>query len=169
MHGVFADAQHGGQFAATPVRRPVVGLSPRGRQDAGAQSGSQHTGLLAGMIGVQSIESGLPEALLPTNDGGRRGLELSLDRIEGRPFRQHQNQLGAKHVSGGQRTGLGDAAEVGMLLLGEQDLAANGHDSLDANSLVMVTLRQATSVGPEVGLGRSPLISCKPVCALPVS
>ena len=30
MHGVFADAQHGGQFAATPVRRPVVGLSPCG-------------------------------------------------------------------------------------------------------------------------------------------
>ena len=32
-----------------------------------------------------------------------------------------------------------------MLLLGEQDFAASGHDSLDANSLVMVTLRQATS------------------------
>jgi hypothetical protein len=32
-----------------------------------------------------------------------------------------------------------------MLLLGEQDFAATGHDSLDANSLVMVTLRQATS------------------------
>ncbi len=32
-----------------------------------------------------------------------------------------------------------------MLLLGEQDFAASGHDNLDANSLVMVTLRQATS------------------------
>jgi hypothetical protein len=32
-----------------------------------------------------------------------------------------------------------------MLLLGEQNFAANGHDSFDANSLVMVTLRQATS------------------------
>jgi len=31
-----------------------------------------------------------------------------------------------------------------MLLLGEQDFAASGHDSFDANSLVMVTLRQAT-------------------------
>src|SRR6266700_3134189 len=31
-----------------------------------------------------------------------------------------------------------------MLLLGEQDFAASGHDSLDANRLVMVTLRQAT-------------------------
>ena len=31
-----------------------------------------------------------------------------------------------------------------MLLLGEQDFAASGHDSFDANSLVMVTLRQST-------------------------
>src|SRR5271157_2188887 len=33
-----------------------------------------------------------------------------------------------------------------MLLLGEKDFAASGHDSFDANSLVMVTLRQATSI-----------------------
>jgi hypothetical protein len=69
IHGVFTDAQHGGQFAATPVRRPVAGLPPRGGQDAGAQSGSQHTGLLAGMIGVQSLVSlveaaGVESALL---------------------------------------------------------------------------------------------------------
>ena len=32
-----------------------------------------------------------------------------------------------------------------MLLLGEQNFAANDHDSFDANGLVMVTLRQATS------------------------
>jgi len=62
------------------------------------------------MISVQSFDSGLPEALLPANDGGRRGLELSRDRVERRAFRQHQNQLGAKHISGGQGTGLGDAA-----------------------------------------------------------
>ena len=110
MHSVLADAQPGGQFAATPVRGPVAGFFPRGGQDAGAQSGSQHTGLLAGMIGVQSLESVLPEALFPAHDGGRRGLELSLDRVEGRAFGQHQNQLGAKHISGGQSTGLGDAA-----------------------------------------------------------
>jgi hypothetical protein len=110
MHGVFADAQRGGQFAATPVRGPVARFSPRGRQDAGVQSRSQYTGLLAGMIGVQSFESVLPEALLPANDGGRRGLELLLDRVEGRPFCQHEDQLGAKHVSGRQSTGLGDAA-----------------------------------------------------------
>jgi len=32
----------------------------------------------------------------------------------------------------GQRTRLGNAAEVGMLLLGEQDFAASGHDSYSA-------------------------------------
>lgn len=65
MHGVFADTQRGGQFAATPVRRPVAGFSARGGQDTGAQSRSQHTGHLAGMMGVQSLESVVPEALLP--------------------------------------------------------------------------------------------------------
>src|SRR6266849_851206 len=89
MHSVFADAQRGGQFAATPVRRPVAGFSARGGQDTGAQSRSQHTGHLAGMIGVQSLESVVPEALLPANDSGRRSLELSLDGVERRAFRQH--------------------------------------------------------------------------------
>ena len=32
-----------------------------------------------------------------------------------------------------------------MLLSGEQDFTAGSHDSFDGNSLVMVTLRQATS------------------------
>src|ERR1700687_1426762 len=41
-----------------------------------------------------------------------------------------------------------------MLLLGEQDFAASGHDSLDANSLVMVTLRQATSGTGRIQLTR---------------
>jgi hypothetical protein len=42
------------------VRGPVTRFSPRGRQDAGAQSRSQHTGLLPGMIGVQSLQSVYP-------------------------------------------------------------------------------------------------------------
>jgi len=78
----------------------------------------------------------------------RRGLELSLDSVEGRIFRQHQNQLGAKHVTGGQRTRLGDAAWMGMLFLGEQDFSAGSHNRGYANSLVMVTLRQATRKMP---------------------
>ena len=41
-----------------------------------------------------------------------------------------------------------------MLLRSEQDVAANGHDSFDANSLVMVTLRQASSM-PQIGIHRS--------------
>jgi hypothetical protein len=61
------------------------------------------------MIGVQSLQSVSPEALLPANDGGRRGLELSLNRVEGRAFFQHEDQFGAKHVFGRQSTGLGDA------------------------------------------------------------
>jgi hypothetical protein len=111
------------------VRGSVAGFSPRGVQNAGAQSGSQYTRLLAGMIGVQPIEPVVPEALLPANDGGRRGLELSLDRAERHAFPQHQNQLGAKHISGGQRTRL-------------------------ANSLVMVTLLQATSASSSAELPR---------------
>jgi hypothetical protein len=39
MHGIFADVQCRGQLAATPVRGAVTGLSPRGGQDTGAQSG----------------------------------------------------------------------------------------------------------------------------------
>ncbi len=35
-----------------------------------------------------------------------------------------------------------------MLLLGEQDFAASGHNSFDAKNLVMVALRQATSTSP---------------------
>jgi hypothetical protein len=92
------------------MRGPVARFFPRDRQDAGAQRGSQHTGLLAGMISVQPLESVLPEALLPANDGGRRGLELSLDRAEGGTLCQHEDQLGAKHISGRKSTGLGDAA-----------------------------------------------------------
>jgi len=38
------------------------------------------------MVGIQSFESVLPEALLPANDGGRRGLELFLDGTKGRAF-----------------------------------------------------------------------------------
>ena len=69
---------------------------------------------------------------------------VSLDGVEGCAFSQHEDQLGAKHLPDRQSTGLRDAAWVGVLLFGEQDFAASGHDSMDANSLVMVTLWQAT-------------------------
>ena len=41
---------------------------------------------------LRALESVLPEALLPANDGGRRGLELSPDRVEGGAFCQHEDQ-----------------------------------------------------------------------------
>jgi len=110
MHGIFADAQHRGQFAATLVRGPVAGFFPSARQNAGAQSRTEHIGFLAGMIGVQSFESGLPETLLPANDRRCSGLRPLLDGVERRAFGQQQDQPGAKHVAGGQRSGLGDAA-----------------------------------------------------------
>jgi len=112
------------------------------------------------MTGVESIEPALLEAPLPTQDRGRGGLEMPFDGVEGCALRQQQDQFGAKHVSGGQRTGLGNAAEVGVLLPGEQDLAASSHDCLDATRLVMVTLRQATSMGGWISQSLSqPLIA----------
>src|SRR2546426_548862 len=97
------------------------------------------------MIGVQSFQSRLPEALLPANDGGCSGLELLLDRAKGHAFGQHQNQLGTKYIAGRQSTRLRDAAELRLLLRGEIDVTTGGHARFDASSLVMVTLRQATS------------------------
>src|ERR1035438_8375476 len=45
-----------------------------------------------------------------------------------------------------------------MLLLGEQDFAATGHDSFDANAIVMVTLRQSASEAELAGAGLGTLI-----------
>src|ERR1039458_7506812 len=47
-----------------------------------------------------------------------------------------------------------------MLLWSKQEFAATGHDSFDANSLVMVTLRQATS------LSSSSIVSSLIVCRM---
>jgi len=92
---------------------------------------------------VVALNEGLRRKKALWRAAGRKELE-SIARARWATRRQ----LGAKHVSSGQRTRLGDAAEVGMLLLGEQDFAASGHDSFHANSLVMVTLRQSTSPAP---------------------
>src|SRR5438552_12311337 len=60
----------------------------------------------------------------------------------------------------------GRARDWAMLLrsdcccLGEQDFAASSHDSFDANSLVMVTLRQVTS-SVRVGFARWPELQTK--------
>ena len=51
-----------------------------------------------------------------------------------------------------------------MLLLGENDFATSGHDSFDASSLVMVTLRQATRTGQFVRPGLELRTRCLPEC-----
>ena len=48
------------------------------------------------MIGIEPIESGLEEALLPTDDGGSTGLQPTLDGVEGCSFGHHQDDPGAK-------------------------------------------------------------------------
>jgi len=70
MHSVFADPQRCRQFAATPRRGTVAGFLAGGRQNPGpAKPESSTRGLLAGMIGVEPVEPGFEEALLPADDG----------------------------------------------------------------------------------------------------
>ena len=62
MHGVFTDAQRCRQLAATPVCGSIAGFFARSGQNPGPQGRCQHAGLLAGMIGIQSVESGIGSA-----------------------------------------------------------------------------------------------------------
>ena len=48
VHGVFADAQHGSELAATPMCRPVVGLSAGGGLDTGRRAGVSTLGCWPG-------------------------------------------------------------------------------------------------------------------------
>src|SRR5204863_231501 len=64
-----------------------------GRQNRGPQCRRQHRGLLAGMIGIEPIESGLKEALLPADDGRGTRLQSGLDGVEGSSLGQHQDEL----------------------------------------------------------------------------
>jgi hypothetical protein len=57
VHHIFADAQMGREFAATPVRRSVGWLFPSGGQNPGVQGGRQNARRLAGMIRVQSVDA----------------------------------------------------------------------------------------------------------------
>jgi hypothetical protein len=84
------------------------------------------------MVGVQPIQPEFEKALLPTNDGGSTGLQLTLDRVERASFGQHQDELGAKHVACRQGTRLRNAAEFGTLVMGERDFAIGRHTNLEA-------------------------------------
>jgi hypothetical protein len=49
---------------------------------------------------VQPIGSLRHKARLPTNDRGGSRLQPLLDLVEGEPFAEHQDQLGAEDISG---------------------------------------------------------------------
>src|SRR6202030_852254 len=145
MYRVLADAQRGRQFAATPMGGTVAGFLAGGRQNPGPQTRSQHRGLLAGMIGIEPVETGFEEALLPADDRGSTGLQPALNGIERGSLCQHQDEPGAKDVAGRQGARLSDAAEFRTLVAGEGHFAVCRHTNLEAYQLVMVTLRQSTS------------------------
>jgi hypothetical protein len=79
------------------------------------------------MIGIEPIEPGCEEALLPADNRGRTGLQAAFDRVEGSSFGQHQDEPGAKDVAGRQGTRLSNAAEFRTLVTGEGDFAAGRH------------------------------------------
>ena len=97
------------------------------------------------MVGVDTIQSRLQEALLPANDGWSTGLQPAFDGVEGCTFGQQEDQLGTEDVPGWQGTRLGNAAEFQLLLLSEPDFVACGYINLEAIEAVMATLRHATS------------------------
>ena len=79
------------------------------------------------MIGIEPIDSGLQKALFPANDRGSTGLQAAFDRVEGSSFGQHQDELGAKNITGRQRTGLRNAVEFQTLVCRERDFAVCRH------------------------------------------
>ena len=144
VHGVLADAQSGGQLAATPVRRAILGRLARGGKNPRPQLGRQHRGLLSRMRRIQPVEPRSQKALFPAADGWRGGSQPQLDGTVLCAFRQHQDQFGAKDIPSRQRSGLGNAAQLQLLVFGEKyDVA--GHIRLDVIALVKFTLRQSTS------------------------
>jgi len=93
-----ADSERCRQFAATPSVEPSLGFL-RVADRIRARKAGVRTWPSAGMIGIEPIESGLEEALLPADDGGSTGLQPALNGIEGGSFCQHQDELGAKRRS----------------------------------------------------------------------
>jgi len=129
---VFAYSQSRRQPATTPVGGTVAGFLAGGRKNFGPQSRSQNAGPLTAMVGVQPIHPEFEKALLPTNHGGSTGLRLALDRVERGSFGQHQDELGAKHVTCRQGTRLRNAAELGTLVIGERGFAIGRYTNLEA-------------------------------------
>jgi hypothetical protein len=96
MHCILADSQCGRQFAATPMRGTVAGFLAGSRRNPGSQSRSQNRGLLAGMIGVEPVEPGFEEALLPADDVGALVCSLRLMVLKEAPSTSVKMSLARK-------------------------------------------------------------------------
>ena len=132
MHSVLADIQLRGQLAAAPVRGTVLRLPAGSRENPRPQLRSEHRSWLPGMAGIQSVDAGSEEPLLPADDGRSGGPQPPLNGAERGTLGQHQDQTGAEDISGRQRTRLGDAAELALLTLGE-NYGIAGHTPLDVS------------------------------------
>lgn len=75
------------------------------------------------MIGIEPVEPGFEEALLPADDGGSTALQPALNGVEGSSFCQHQDEHGAKDVAGRQGMRLSNAAEFRWLLVRDTSLS----------------------------------------------
>ena len=95
------------------------------------------------MAGIQPVDAGSKEPLLPADDGRSGCPQLPLNGAERGTFGQHQDQTGAEDVSGWQRTGLSDVAELALLALGE-DYGIAGHVLLDVSGTTNVISATAT-------------------------
>ena len=96
-----------------------------------------------GVAGIESVHARSEETLLPADDGRSGRPQPALNGAERGTLGQHQDQTGAEDVSGRQGTGLGDAAELAPLTLGE-NYRIGGHTPLDASgptNVISATVR----------------------------
>jgi len=120
MHGILADTQLGRQLAAAPVRGSILWPPARSRQNPRPQLRSEYRCGLTGMAGIQPVDAGSQEPLLPAADGGCGGSQPHLDGVPGGTVGQHQDQPGTKCVSGRQTSRHRDAAEFPPLVFREE-------------------------------------------------
>ena len=129
---------------ATPMRGTIARLLASGGQDPRPQSRCQYAGSLSGMKGVEAVEAVLKKTLLPANDRRCGGLQSLLDGAEGRALDQQQDQVWRETRIPLARSGAGlsHGSQFRMLIVGKQEFVASRHTNLEAQRLVMVTLRQ---------------------------
>ena len=69
VYCILTDAQFSSQFAPAPVRGTVLRLSAGGRENPRPQLRGKHRRRLTGVTGIQPVDPGNKEALLPAADG----------------------------------------------------------------------------------------------------